>query len=215
VTRPPTFLALAALAAVLFAAPLSSCDRRAPADAASAAPATPEAADTSWAAPVVERRIRSITTKDFDEFAKTDLNYKDQQTQLRLEGEKGDGQRELAAKMQEYWTTVQKPDGQTAAGHDNEFFFAFEHMKYDVDPSSEPVASTAVKEREKEKERAAPEKRRVFVTCTFASPAHAPRVPGQPKPLRSAKVSYVATPHGVDLKGYGVRIVEGSEKYFE
>jgi hypothetical protein len=154
---------------------------------------------------MVERRIRAIVSRNYDEFLKTDVAYKREHERLQASGVKGDAERDLALKMQKQWDAILKPESNSASQSDNEYFFAFDKMQYSVDPVTHAIEGTSDANN--------PSKQRVIVTCTFASADNAPKN-GRPSALKSAKVEYVATPHGVDQQSYGVRLVEGSEVYF-
>lgn len=192
---------IAALAALV---PAVGCEKPSSGQAAALPPAPAE--DASWAVPMVERRIRAIVSKDYDEFLKTDLAYKKEHERIQTSGAKGDAERQLAVKMQEHWDVLMKPQSAAPSPQQSEYFFAFDGVKYSVEATTEPMPETA--------ETGGPEKRKVVVACTFASPAKAPSR-GFSKPVRSAKVAYVVSPHGVDERSYGVQLVSGSEQYFE
>ena len=180
----------------------SSACQKPPTNTNQPAPATE---DSSWAVPIVERRIRAIVTRNYDEFLKTDVTYKREHERLQAAGLKGDAERELALRMQKQWESITHPNANAASANDNEYFFAFDKMQYTVDPDTHPIEGTADANN--------PSKQRVIVTCMFASQDKAPKA-GRPNALKSAKIEYVATPHRVDQHSYGVRMVDGSEVYF-
>lgn len=206
-TRPPAATrvahALFAVALAVFAA----CDTPKSVENANAKPGAEAPADTSWAVPAVERRIRAITGKNFEEFIKTDLDYRNEQARLQNSKDASSARGDLDIKMQKYWDSIVRPGTAPSLPTNNEYFFAMDKMTYKVEPETEPIPNSG--------EKGGPDKRRVTVTCTFAAANKAPKVGTDGRPLKSARVVYVATPHGIDRTTYGVRIAEGSEQYFE